>query len=128
MQITEIYTDEAGDTHFRKRTVDLDVRDFAPPSAPVGVSAGEELTTGIFFEAPPGWDKSFHTTPRRQYAIMLSGRMTLTVSDGTVVDVRPGDVLLLNDLTGKGHLSQVQGDEPITWFFAGLADEAPVLR
>ena len=122
MQITEIYTDEEGETHLRKLTVDLALRDFAPPSEPVRVSTGETLTTGVFFEAPPGWDRTPHPTPRRQYAIMLSGQMTLTVSDGTRIDVRPGDVFLLNDVAGKGHLSQVQGDEPITWFFAGLAD------
>ncbi len=122
MQITEVFSDADGETHLRKIDVPLSLRDFAPPSAPVSVSPGEPLTTGVFFEAPPGWDKFPHPTPRRQYAIMLSGRMRLTLSDGTAIDVRPGDVFLLNDLTGKGHLSEVTGDAPVTWFFAGLPD------
>ena len=122
MQITEIFADADGETHLRRRTVDLELRDFAPPSAPVRVSSEAQLTTGVFFAAPPGWDKSFHPTPRRQYAIMLSGRMTLTVSHGTTMTIRPGDVFLLNDPASRGHLSEVQGDGPATFFFAGLAD------
>jgi hypothetical protein len=38
MQFTEIYADDAGETHLRDIRVNLGLRDFAPPSAPMGVS------------------------------------------------------------------------------------------
>jgi hypothetical protein len=123
MQVTEIYADEAGETHFRKKTIDLNLRDFAPPAAPIGVSAGEGMTTGLSLEAPPGWDKNFHPTPRRQYAILLSGTVTITVTDGTVIEAGPGAVLLLNDTDCTGHLTQVQGDRPAVFFLVGLAGD-----
>ena len=54
MQITEIYVDQNGDTHFRDVPIGLTPRDFAPPSAPMGVSAEMPLTTGVFIELPAG--------------------------------------------------------------------------
>jgi hypothetical protein len=54
MQIVEIYADEAGETHFCANAVNLNTRDFVPPSAPMGVSAETPLTTGVFLELPPG--------------------------------------------------------------------------
>ncbi len=122
MQISEIYKDAEGETHFRKRDVDLDLHDYAPPSAPVGLSAETPMTSGVFLEAPPGWDKSFHPTPRRQYAVLLSGRATVTVTDGTAIDVKPGDVVLLNDMDCKGHLTRVQGNKPALFLLVGVAD------
>lgn len=70
MQIVEIYADEAGETHFRANAVNLNTRDFVPPSAPMGVSAETPLTTGVFLELPPGWDPKYHATPRPQWVVV----------------------------------------------------------
>jgi uncharacterized cupin superfamily protein len=122
MQITEVYKDAEGETHLRTRDVDLELHDYAPPSAPVGRSAEMPMTTGVFLEAPPGWDKSFHPSPRRQYAILLSGRAIVTVTDGAVIDVRPGAIVLFSDVDCKGHLTRVQGNQPARFLLVGLAD------
>lgn len=122
MQIHEIYADEAGETHFRRKTIDVELRDFAPPSAPVSVSVETPMTTGVFLIAPPGWDRAFHPSPRPQYAVMLEGRATVTVSDGDVLEARPGDVFFLNDQDSKGHLTQVQGDDHAAFLLIGLPD------
>ena len=65
MQITEIYADDDGETHFRDVSVNFAPRDFAPPSAPMGVSSDTRLTTGVLLELPPGWDPKYHASPRR---------------------------------------------------------------
>ena len=46
-----------------------------------------------------GW----HTAPRRQYVITLSGSVDIRIGDGNVKTLGPGDVLLAEDLTGQGH-------------------------
>ena len=122
MQITEIYSDADRETHFRNVDVELTLRDYAPPSAPVGISADVPVTSALFLEAPPGWDKSFHATPRLQCAILLSGRVTVTVSDGSTMNVAPGSAILLNDADSKGHLTQVQGNTPARFLLVGFAD------
>jgi hypothetical protein len=125
MELTEIYADERGETHFRKSAVDLGRRDYAPPSQPVHVSPEMTLTVGNFLVAPPGWDKDSHPTPRRQFAILLSGRATITASDGDTIAMRPGEVILLNDQASRGHLTTVQEPEDATFLLVGIADETP---
>jgi quercetin dioxygenase-like cupin family protein len=122
MQITEIFADSTGETHFHAVPVNLAPRDFAAPSAPMRVSSETPLTTGVFLELPPGWDPEYHASPRPQWAVMLQGRLKVTATDGTTAAFGPGDVLFLNDQNSKGHQSLVQGQEPVGLLLMGLAD------
>lgn len=70
--------------------------------------------------APPGWDKAFHATPRKQFCVMLRGRLKVSATDGETIDSCPGDVLLVNDAASKGHLSTIQGDESAAFMFVGF--------
>ncbi len=72
-----------------------------------------ETATGITFRrAPAGYFLDWHNAPRRQYTITLSGEAELGASDGTVSRVGPGDIMLAEDLTGRGHTTRVVGEEP----------------
>ena len=122
MQVTEIFADDVGETHLRDMQVNLETRDFAPPSAPMGASAETPLTSGVFLELPPGWDPQHHASPRRQLVVVLQGHLNIATTDGAAADFRPGDVFLLNDKNSKGHLSLVQGQESVTLFLVGLAN------
>jgi uncharacterized protein YjlB len=51
--------------------------------------------------------RDFHVAPRRQYLLYLSARVELGFGDGSAVTMDPGDVLLVEDLTGRGHSSRV---------------------
>ena len=45
----------------------------------------------------------FHPLPERRLIFHLSGEVEIRVSDGTKQILRPGDVRLMEDLTGRGH-------------------------
>jgi hypothetical protein len=122
VELLEIYADEAGETHFRRTTVEFEERDFAPPSLPVAVSQDSATTTSLFLIAPPGWDESFHPTPRKQLVVMLEGEVRMACTDGEVAYAKTGDVTLLNDVDSKGHQTVVQGDQPARMLLLGLAD------
>jgi quercetin dioxygenase-like cupin family protein len=122
MQITEIYADDAGETHLHNVQIDLLDRDFAPPSAPMGVSSETPLTSGVFLELPPGWDPQHHATPRKQMVVVLKGHLNIATTDGACADFRRGDVFFLNDEGSKGHLSLVQGEKTVGLFLVGIAD------
>lgn len=109
MELFELYADSAGETHFRATTIAFESRDFSPPSPPVGVTPDMKPSVAVFLEAPPGWDKVFHATPRKQIAVVLKGEMTVAATDGDVKRFGPGGCFLLNDVGSKGHLTQVQG-------------------
>ncbi|HEY4921040.1 MAG TPA: hypothetical protein VII40_13120, partial [Xanthobacteraceae bacterium] len=44
--------------------------------------------------------------PRRQYIINLDGGVQITASDGESRVIGAGEVVLVEDITGKGHLSR----------------------
>jgi hypothetical protein len=119
MDLLEIYADDDGETHFRKAPVAFEPNHYAPPSPPLEISAETPVTTSLFLVAPPGWDDAFHATPRRQYAVLLDGELSVTASDGEMVTMKPGDMVLLNDADSKGHLSRVQGDQPARFLMIG---------
>jgi len=122
MQMTEIYADRAGETHIRTVPIELTPRDFAPPSAPMGVSAEKTMSSAVFLELPPGWDPQYHATPRRQWVVVLCGHLNITATDGEAMDFHPGDVIFLNDENSKGHRSLVQGDVAVRCILVGLAN------
>jgi quercetin dioxygenase-like cupin family protein len=69
-------------------------------------NAGAELR-----RAPPGRVADWHVAPRRQYVITLSGHGEIEVADGKKIQLGPGDVDLVEDVTGKGHITRTIGSE-----------------
>jgi len=60
----------------------------------------------MFVEQPKeASDWTAHVAPRKQWLIGISGRVAITTSDGQCREVGPGDVILAEDTTGRGHLS-----------------------
>jgi quercetin dioxygenase-like cupin family protein len=69
-------------------------------------------TTGVqFSRRAPSINGDWHTGPRRQFVITLSGRGELEVAGGKKVAVGPGHINLIEDTTGKGHITRNFGPE-----------------
>jgi hypothetical protein len=105
VMITHIYTGPDGQTH----TEEIEAK-FAPAGGndayKLMANSGAEL-----HRAPPGRVSDWHTAPRRQYVITLSGQGELEFSDGKKLSVGPGNIELVEDTTGKGHITRTVGSE-----------------
>ena len=101
MRIHNIYVDDAGETHWRDIEVQwLEERNGSKLSARLPAN-------GIIFRETAGdYDLSWHPAPRRQYIINLDGGVKITASDGEAREIGAGEVILVEDVTGKGHLSK----------------------
>ena len=44
--------------------------------------------------------------------VVMSGAMEIEIGDGTEHHSAPGDVLIAEDLTGKGHITRGVGEDP----------------
>ncbi len=51
----------------------------------------------------------WHTAPRRQYIICLTGEAEFTAGSGEVRRLKPGNVILVEDTTGQGHITRSVG-------------------
>ena len=68
--------------------------------------------TGVeFSRRAPGSTNEWHTGPRRQFVITLGGRGEIEVAGGKKVAVGPGQINLIEDTTGKGHITRNLGSE-----------------
>jgi len=65
-----------------------------------------------FSEAAVGRASDWHTAPRRQFVIIVSGQLEIGFGDGTKMVFGPGDARLVEDITGKGHTTATYGDVP----------------
>jgi hypothetical protein len=80
--------------------------------------------TGIQFSSrPPSTDGDWHTGPRRQFVITLSGRGELELAGGQKVPVGPGHINLIEDTTGKGHITRNFGPEDRVAITIPLVDQ-----
>ena len=67
----------------------------------------------------------WHTGPRRQLIATIAGEGELETGDGQKLTVTPGVITLIEDLTGKGHLTR-NGPEGRLCVFMPLAADAKV--
>ena len=125
MRITRIWTDGDGTSHFEDIEIELESSDFAPPAPPFDVSAPIPAERALLFEFPARWFGDWHPSPRRQLYFNLGGHLEVEVGDGEVRRVGPGDVVLLEDLAGTGHVTRVVGEEPSRGLFVQLRADAP---
>jgi hypothetical protein len=110
-EVVRIYTDHTGESHFCHTKVSFSLIDYAPPAPAISVSEIFDSQGLVFISSPPGWHGDWHPAPRKQYMICLEGELEVTVSDGETRRFGPGNVILVEDTSGKGHISKVVGNE-----------------
>ena len=120
-RIWRVYSGEDGQSHIAE--LPLPMKPFVDVEGAHGEGTVTQPATGIVFRvAPPGYVLDWHCAPRRQYSISLTGTVEIEVGDGTVARLGPGDVVLAEDLTGRGHVTRVVGNEPRFYAIVPLAE------
>ncbi len=110
IEYLRIYSDSDGCSHFEVKNVGLESKDYAPPAPPLNTSTLESADNSVFLELPVGWYGGWHPTPVRQWLILMSGECEFEVGDGDRSIRKAGDVVLLDDTSGKGHQTKVLGN------------------
>jgi hypothetical protein len=100
--ITRLYTGPDAQTHAADIAIEFDSR---------GVFKLADVPGAELHRARGGTIVDWHTGPRRQYVITLSGHGELEVADGRRIPVGPGHIELIEDTTGKGHITRVTGND-----------------
>jgi quercetin dioxygenase-like cupin family protein len=106
MRYLRVYAGDDGTSRFEDVELKGTLTSIVEGVPPLLVS-GPFACSGIAFVEEPeeASDWQAHVAPRKQWVIMISGRAAITTSDGQRREVGPGDVILAEDTTGRGHLS-----------------------
>ena len=115
MKATRLYTGTDGESHFED--IEIPLR----PGDPSELRTDKLKATGIIFrETGLSFDLSWHNAPARQYVFTLQGRAEITVGDGTKRQFGAGDIMLAEDLTGRGHITRGLGSQTRISIFVTL--------
>ena len=89
MNITRIYADDQGESHFGQQTYPLhDVGQLGQLSETIAA-------TGLILRTnEPGYDYEWHHAPARQFVVLLDGAIEIEVSDGERRVFRGGEIFL----------------------------------
>ena len=107
---TRLYSDDDGESHFEDVEIQFASTDYAPPAPPLNLSAFTNAKEFGFMQAPAGWSSDWHPSSARTLFVVISGEWEVTASDGEAQRFITGEVLVVEDLTGKGHRSRVISD------------------
>jgi hypothetical protein len=118
MQITRLYTDDNGGSLFEAH--DLPLHDHGEIGR---LSERIDAKAVIFRETGGDYDYDFHNAPERQFIIMLDGITEIETSLGERRRFSAGDILLVEDTTGKGHRSRSVDGQPRRSVFVPLSEQ-----
>lgn len=98
MNITRIFSDEKGETHFE--TIEIPLVD----EGDIGfLSETLDVKKLQFRKVAAEYDYDFHCAPQKQYIVLLDGGVEIETSLGDKRKFPTGEILLVEDITGKGH-------------------------
>ena len=112
-KIVRVYATPDGGSRVEELTISPD----AKPIDITRMTAGAYRGSGV---RAPDW----HTAPRKQFAINMTGSLEVELSDGTRRKIG-SDLVFLEDTTGKGHVTRAL--EPITNVFLHVPDDFDVV-
>ncbi len=120
MKYIRIYCDDSGDSHFEDVSVEVSPVDYAPPALPLNLAAPIDSERMILFSVPAGWVGDWHPSPCRQFYIQLSGELEIQVGDGEIRKFSAGSIILVEDTSGRGHVSRNLGNSEVNAVFVQL--------
>ena len=115
MKITRLYTGRDNHSYFEDIEVPLD------PKGPLGLFSEPVGAKAVFFrEIPPGYVYPWHNVVCREYVVTLDGQAEIEAGSGEKRRFVKGDVLLAEDIVGKGHQTRAIGRKPWRQIFVTL--------
>ena len=113
-RVIRLYATPDGESHLEDLVI-------ARNAGPVDIT---RMTAGVYSGSgatAPDW----HTAPRKQFAINMTGELEVEITNGTRRKIGAGDLVFLEDVTGRGHVTRALG--PITNLFLHVPDDFDVV-
>ena len=120
LTIPRMFSDAAGKCRFDQIDISLEMKEYAPPAAPVAVSTPMQTGQCVFMRIPPGFVGVQHPSPRKHLVVCVSGAARFRGSDDETHVLRAGESLIDANTEGPGHVSEVISDVPFEAYLIEL--------
>lgn len=111
MKVSRIISDDEGESHFDDVVVPFAETEFIKGAQSLGVTHPWSAEAVSIAKIPSRWSDAKHPTPVRQMVVFLSGLAEMTASDGESRVFEKGDIVMLEDVGGRGHGTRFLSDE-----------------
>lgn len=108
---TRLYTDPDGVSHFAPGKLTLAHVPGGRGLQALAVNRIGDVKGVTFAQLKAGAVEPWHVAPQRILMVCIRGIAEITAGDGQKRRLRPGQIMLLEDLTGKGHITRAIGPE-----------------
>jgi hypothetical protein len=117
--VIRLYTGPDGMSHFER----VPVKFASAPGEPSAIAHSDEFSTAKTYieRVAPRFFEDWHNADVRRYVVTISGRAEIEVAGNQKFVAQPGEVVLAEDLTGKGHQFRVLGDTDWVAVFVDMA-------
>jgi len=107
---TRLYTGTDGTSHFARERLTLALVPGAQGlAARLPVNRLGDVKDVTFAQLKAGETEDWHVAPRRQLMLCVQGLVEITAGDGQKRLLKPGQFMLLEDTSGKGHITRSLG-------------------
>jgi hypothetical protein len=121
LSFTHLWADAKGVSHFRDEKLSFEAATPENPTAGTTSRSNPDpealvalplrgATGATFLYLKRAAVEDWHRAPRRMYLIAVQGMSEVTASDGEVRRFGLGSIVLMDDLTGKGHITRAVGN------------------
>ena len=101
-----IFADASGETHMEDIDIALQARKLFKDNPPPRLSDNIAASWFNICHVPAGMrEVDWHNPPQRLLVLWLTGEVEFETSDGDIRRLAAGSVVLVEDTTGKGHIS-----------------------
>ena len=111
LSFLRLTTGPDGISHWVEDQVPLKARGTQGIDAVMAVGLLGDVKNAVFAMLKAGETEDWHPAPRRQFMVCLRGLVEVTAGDGQKRRVKPGEFVLLEDTSGKGHVTHAAGSE-----------------
>ncbi len=118
MQMIRLFTGSDDTTHFED--VDVQFRDDGVMGALAELLSG--TTVRLYFRKGVAFMPNFHVSHARSYMVLQEGGIDMISSNGSKRSISPGDVVLLEDLEGEGHIFRFNSGSRWALFFVEIEE------
>jgi len=121
LSFTHLWADANGVSHFRDETLSFEAATPENPTAGTTSRTNPDpealdslplrgATGATFLYLKRAAVEDWHRAPRRMFLIAVQGTSEVTAGDGQVRRFGLGSIVLMDDLTGKGHITRAVGN------------------
>ena len=101
IKATRVFSGDDGESYFED--IEIPFEDKLGPSILTRPMAASDT---FFIENSGEHSSEWHTAPCRQMIVVMKGELEIETGDGSKRRFYPGDVLIAEDISGRGHMTR----------------------